>query len=624
MRSASRIAGRSRVEAAIPRSGVLRSALPGDTSSGDPEDSLPTFARNSQRARWLSRTAGQTKDAVPRLTAAPQVTVVNERVLGRREIAPFLVLAGASIGALGYFVYYWFFGESRSLENPLLWLTAALFFPGVIFYVLRFLALPWMVRPRKLRPTDGLSVAAVTTFVPEAEPLEMLEEIVRALVAMEYPHDTWVLDEGDSPAVKALCDRLGALHFSRKNRPEYQTAEGRLRSRTKHGNYNAWLDDVGFDAYDFVASFDPDHIPDARYLVEMLGYFGDPSIGYVQAAQVYYNQGASFIARGAAEETYAYYSSLMMSAYANRCPIVTGCHTIHRTAALKQVGGFAPHDADDLLITLLYRVARWQGIYVPRRLAIGLTPVDWSGYLNQQRRWARSVLDIKLRVYPKLARSLPLRERMIAFVHGLYYLHGLAVAIGLGVFAFVLITGDAPITPGPSLIARLCLLWIVLQLCDFYRQRFYLHPRQERGVHWRGAFLRFAKWPYVALALVEALFSRERGYAITLKVKQKRAFATLPHVLTLVVLASAWIIGAWRHGIHNHVIDALAVAVAAISAAVILTEFLDSPSPFDRSMAREAIDRFLVDHETASDAAIVEMRPLQQSRPTTPKSAQAG
>jgi cellulose synthase/poly-beta-1,6-N-acetylglucosamine synthase-like glycosyltransferase len=93
--------------------------------------------------------------------------------------------------------------------------------------------------------------------------------------------------------------------------------------------------------------------------------------------------------------------------------------------ALQQVGGFAPHDADDLLITVWYRAAGWQGVYVPTILARGLTPVDWTGYLTQQRRWARSVLDIKFRVYPDLAGRLPHREQVLACLHGLYYLRGL-------------------------------------------------------------------------------------------------------------------------------------------------------------------------------------------------------
>src|SRR5919206_567306 len=61
-----------------------------------------------------------------------------------------------------------------------------------------------MRRPRPIPARAGWKVGVATTFVPGAESLEMLEETVRALVAMEYPHETWVLDEGDEPQVRAL------------------------------------------------------------------------------------------------------------------------------------------------------------------------------------------------------------------------------------------------------------------------------------------------------------------------------------------------------------------------------------------------------------------------------------
>ena len=112
-----------------------------------------------------------------------------------------------------------------------------------------------------------------------------------------------------------------------------------------------------------------------------------------------------------------------MTAYALGYPIVVGSHNTHRTAALRDVGGFAPHDADDLLITILYRAAGWRGVYVPLRLAAGITPVDWGGYLTQQRRWARSVIDVKLRLLPKLGGRLLIRERLTSFMQGLYYLN---------------------------------------------------------------------------------------------------------------------------------------------------------------------------------------------------------
>jgi len=135
------------------------------------------------------------------------------------------------------------------------------------------------------------------------EPLEMLEETVAALVALDYPHDTWVLDEGNDEEVRELCRRLGARHFSRKHLHQYQQATGPHEARTKHGNYNAWLAEVGFGRYDLIAAFDPDHIPERDFLSRVVGYFDDPRIGYVQSAQVYYNQKASFIARGAAEDS---------------------------------------------------------------------------------------------------------------------------------------------------------------------------------------------------------------------------------------------------------------------------------------------------------------------------------
>jgi hypothetical protein len=77
-------------------------------------------------------------------------------------------------------------------------------------------------------------------------------------------------------------------------------------------------------------------------------------------------------------------------------------------------------------------------------LARGLTPVVWSGYIRQQLRWARSVLDIKFRIYPKLASNLPLKERVTSFAHGLFYLQPLAVLAGLALLTYMLMNGSVP------------------------------------------------------------------------------------------------------------------------------------------------------------------------------------
>jgi cellulose synthase (UDP-forming) len=429
----------------------------------------------------------------------------------------------------------------------------------------------------------------VTAFVPGAEPLDMLEDTLKALVALDYPHDTWVLDEGDDERVKALCVALGACHFSRKNFPRYQTESGVFQTHSKHGNYNAWLQEIGFNRYEIITAFDVDHVPIPAFLSSVLGYFEDPKIGYVQVAQAYYNQQASFIARGAAEETYPYYSIVQMAAYAMGYPIVVGCHNTHRVTALKQVGGFAPHDADDLLITLFYRIHSWQGVYVPHILARGLTPADWSSYLTQQLRWARSVIDIKFRIYPKLAKNLPFKERVIGFLQGVNYVQSsLVMFVSILLVAFILITGSVPAVVNFHTARRVLLLALVLQLCAFYQQRFYLDWRNEWGLHWRAKLLQLARWPYFLAALYDVILDRRFPYTLTRKLGENARHPTAlwPHCLVVILISAAWTIGVtFREGIHP-LIHLCSGIVLLASLMLLLTGRWRYPEPYDSGASR--------------------------------------
>ena len=286
-----------------------------------------------------------------------QTVVVNETVFRRWDYLAFSVLTAINVVVVGWFLYYWFSPERWQAGSIVLWLFTFQLMYWLAVQQFRWCLLPFMKKPRWMSASPGWKVGVATTFVPGLESIEMLEKTVAALVAMTYPHDTWVLDEGDDDGVKALCLRLGARHFTRKHLKQYQTANGPFEARTKHGNYNAWSEEVGYARYEIITGFDPDHVPYPEFLNQVLGFFNDPRVAYVQAPQVYYNQDASFVARGAAEETYSYYSSTQMASYHMSFPIITGCHHSHRVTALKQVGGFAAHDADDLLITLLYRAA---------------------------------------------------------------------------------------------------------------------------------------------------------------------------------------------------------------------------------------------------------------------------
>lgn len=416
----------------------------------------------------------------------------------------------------------------------------------MVAWLLRWFALPRMRRPSPPpRIPPGTRVAAVTTYVPDAESFQMLEVTLRALVEMEGDHETWILDEGDEPAVRALCIRYGAHHFTRKHRRHLRAPDGVYADATKHGNYNAWLSAVGYDRYDVVVSFDPDHVPEPQYLRRTVGYFEDPSIAFVQAPQVYYNQQASWIARGAAEETYDYYSAHQMASYGLGHPIVVGSHTAHRIAALKEVGGYAAHDADDLLITLLYRSAGWGGVYVPEALAVGLTPASWYGYMRQQARWTRSVLDIKIRELRGMATRLPVVDRLLGVLHGIFYLRPLTIPLAYLLLIYLLSLPELPGFLWPRSLAVLAGLAGFFALIGTFRQRFYLDPERERGLHWRAAVLQFAKWPAQVIAIWQLIRNVRVGYAVTLKVgaASQRELVLWPHLLFALLFVEAWLLG---------------------------------------------------------------------------------
>src|ERR1019366_8055836 len=316
------------------------------------------------------------KTQAPDIQAGKEDNSVRSRkVFTSGDLLTFVVLSVLRLAALAWFLAHWLTPAGWWHEEKLMFLGATLLLViGLSGNQLRWASLTFMKRPVPMEPRRGLRVAAVTPCVPDLEPPEMLAATLEALVSLDYPNDTWLLDEGDSQVLRDLCRFLGVRHFSRRGMPFYQAASGAFASHSKHGNYNAWLQEIGFENYDILIAFDPDHVPIPEYASAVLGFFEDLQVAYVQAPQVYRNQSASLVARGAAEETYAYYSATEMASYGGGETVLTGSHNAHRLSALREFGGFPDHTAEDLLQTVYYRMRGWKGVYVPRVLDTGLAP----------------------------------------------------------------------------------------------------------------------------------------------------------------------------------------------------------------------------------------------------------
>lgn len=511
------------------------------------------------------------------------------RVYAALSIAQALALVGAATA--------WTLSARWAAHPVVLGLITFVVISEAGFRLLRWAMLPLMRQPEPISCDEVMEgptpprIAAITTFVPGSEPLDMLRRTLAHMVAMDLPHDTWVLDEGDAPEVKALCAQLGVRHFSRKGDPELNTEQGRLKSRTKYGNVNAWLDREGFERYDLLAAFDTDHAPSRAFLAAAVGYFVEPAIAYVQFPQVYYNdRGAGFVARGAAEETYGYYGITQLVAHGGGWPVIVGCHTTTRVAALRELGGFAVHDADDMLLALQFRAAGYRGVYDPRVMAQGLTPTHWRDYLKQQRRWASSVFDIKFRVQPRMRLGLSPLSRLLNNIMSLAYLQAWVTLLGIALLLWLLVDEPRLFERGWWVLGTLVALSLTVRLGAAFAQRYHLRPERERGLLLRGMLVSYARWPVAIAGLVDVFAGGPREYALTNKVLAVRAGPTQwtirVHAAVVVALIAAGAAGLLMPGVPNPVVVGFALWVGGMSLAVVLTErFVTFPPAYDEALA---------------------------------------
>jgi len=471
-----------------------------------------------------------------------------------------------------------------SIEAPLIGLFLSAGVGGLLAASLvRWSFLFLIAEPVSLAPEQNLRVAVVTTFVPQAESLSMLERTLLAMTKLEYPHDTWVLDEGDDERVIDLCTRLGAYHFSRRNRAEYQRYAGAFQRGTKHGNYNAWLHEVGFRRYDILAGIDPDQVPYSDFLTATLGQFRNPKVAYVQSPQDYYNADSSLIAKGCDEEGRDFYWITQRAYHRFGSPSVIGAHHVHRMAALEKIGGLAPHVADDLLLTLLYKLSDWQGSYIARVLARGLAPEDWATYIKQQRRWARSLLDVKFRIFPRISSNMSTGVRAVGILQGLTYLQDVIVALCVLVALVGGLIYGVPASLNSFLTSSSFMVSLVLLLTTGLYPHLYHGPYGHMGLYWRSACLRFARWPFTVQAVWDVARGKGGGYDLTIKSGPRivRKLLFWPHLLISFLLILAAVAGIALRGSVDLLSLTVAGSIVLASVLLCISNLLPSQSAFE-------------------------------------------
>ncbi|MFF5084251.1 glycosyltransferase family 2 protein [Actinoplanes sp. NPDC000266] len=328
----------------------------------------------------------------------------------------------------------WLFGATAVMIGA----TALIELFRLVNVVTLCLATLWARDPQPLVPPAGLKVAFLTTIVPGKEPIDMVERTLWAARQVRHPgtYEVWLLDEGDDDDVRGMCARIGVRHFSRKGVEAYNTESGPFKARTKHGNYNAWVDRHG-DAYDVFVSVDPDHVPLPNFCERLLGYFHDEDVAFVVGPQIYGNYD-NVVTRWAESQQYLFHSLLQRAGNKHGIAMLVGTNNAVRIRALKAIGGLQDSITEDMATSLAVHAARneesgnrWRSVYTPDVLAVGEGPSSWTDYFSQQHRWSRGTDEVVVTKFWRLVWRLGFKRSLhYGLLMSYYPLTALAWVLG--------------------------------------------------------------------------------------------------------------------------------------------------------------------------------------------------
>lgn len=419
-----------------------------------------------------------------------------------------------------------------------------------------------MKHPYSMKPKPGSKVAFLTAFVPGNEPYDVLEGAFKSMVAVDYPHDSWVLDEGNDAIVKQMAKKYGVKYHSRYEVEKYHQPGMLFATKTKGGNLNSWYDQYAWQ-YDFVAQMDNDFRPAKNFLTMKLGYFNDPDVAFVSSPQIYGNVNNSLVAAGAAEQQYSFYGPVQKGLYGSGMVLPIGSHHIMRSLAIKDINGYACHLAEDHLTgMMLYTRDNWKSVYVPEVLAIGEGPSSWDAYFGQQKRWAFALMDILFKKSPKLLPKMRPKHAINYFLLQLHYFYGFMQVLGVALMSLYLFFGiklfDMQMIAGFCLMVALFLWQFLITL---WLQRFYIDPETESGFLLKGKLVSLACWPVYAGAFFDFIRGKKFSYTITPKGEQDQTIPMAlfrPHFILGTITALGLVV-ALRSGHTSALILAFAI-----------------------------------------------------------------
>jgi cellulose synthase/poly-beta-1,6-N-acetylglucosamine synthase-like glycosyltransferase len=340
------------------------------------------------------------------------------------------------------------------------------------------------LRRRRQSPASSPEPAqwpSVTVQAPVFNELHVVERLIHALAALDYPREHMqiqILDDStdETTALAAACiERYRAQGLA------IELVHRQQRPGFKAGALAAALSQASGE---IIAIFDADFTPAPDFLRRtvpaMLAY---PQVGFIQTRWSHLNGSYSLLTQAQAlaldghfvvEQTVRQRSGWLFG--------FNGTAGLWRKSCIDDAGGWQTDTlCEDLDLSYRAQLCGWQGLYLPDVDAPAEIPPQLAAFKRQQSRWATGSIQTFRKLAGQVVRSpRPLTHKVQGLIHlGAYFCHPLMVLLLLLTLP-LLWFGDAGANPLRWLLAYLGLasvgppLLYAVSQWELYRGRSWL------------------------------------------------------------------------------------------------------------------------------------------------------
>ncbi|PYP82137.1 MAG: glycosyl transferase family 2 [Blastocatellia bacterium AA13] len=288
---------------------------------------------------------------------------------------------------------------------------------GVYRYRLVYLFLRYKTfapRPQSKFPEDKLP--RVTVQLPLFNEMYVAERLIESVVKLDYPRELLeiqVLDDSTDDTV-GIASAVVKKYFDQGYDITYHHREDRYGF--KAGALEAGLKK---SSGEFILIFDADFVPRPDCIRRAIHYFTDDRIGMVQMRWSHINTDYSLLTKVQAIMLNAHF--VIEQTARSRCGgffNFNGTAGIWRREAIEWSGGWQ-HDtlAEDTDLSYRAQLMGWRFVYLLDEDVPSELPIEMNAFKSQQKRWAKGVVQVGLKMLPRIRRDprLPLRVKLEQF-----------------------------------------------------------------------------------------------------------------------------------------------------------------------------------------------------------------